>query len=227
MVIAMIGPTSSRAPTSAASTGVLPDRTCRSTFSTTTIASSTTRPTDSTTARIVSRFRLKPKAAITMAVPMREMGIATSGMSAVRTEPTKRNTTRPTMRTVSASVLVISSSALRMNIVPSQTRRMSMSAGSVGRMRSISARSRAATSISFEPTSGQMPRYTPSSPLRFAIMSASSAPSSTLATSLRRTTAPSRSVTMRLSNSATERRSVLASRLTCTWSPFAWPTAAR
>ena len=33
-----------------------------------------------------------------------------------------------------------------------------MSFGSVGRMRSISARRRWATSISFEPTSGQTPR---------------------------------------------------------------------
>ena len=46
MVIAMMGPTSSRAPKSAACSGVFPSRMCRSTFSTTTMASSTTRPTD-------------------------------------------------------------------------------------------------------------------------------------------------------------------------------------
>ena len=44
MVMAMIGPMSSRAPRIAASIGVLPPRTWRSTFSTTTIASSTTSP---------------------------------------------------------------------------------------------------------------------------------------------------------------------------------------
>ena len=119
IVIAMIGPTSSRAPTSAASTRVLPRRTCRSTFSTTTIASSTTRPTDSTIARMVSRFRLKPAANITIAAPIRETGMATSGTSAVRTEPMNRNTTRATIRIVSPSVLVISFSASRMNVVPS------------------------------------------------------------------------------------------------------------
>src|SRR5207248_6304474 len=43
----------------------LPSRTCRSTFSTTTMASSTTNPTDSTIARMVRRFRLKPKAYMT------------------------------------------------------------------------------------------------------------------------------------------------------------------
>jgi hypothetical protein len=57
-------------------------------------------------------------------------------------------------------------------------------------MRSISACSRLATSISFAPTSGQTPRYTPSLTLCLATRSGSSAPSSTLATSLSRTTAP-------------------------------------
>ena len=53
MVIAMIGPTSSRAPINAAWIRDLPMRTCRSTFSTTTMASSTTRPTERTIARMV------------------------------------------------------------------------------------------------------------------------------------------------------------------------------
>src|SRR6266568_1038572 len=75
--MAMIGPTSSRAPTSAACSRVLPRCTCRSTFSTTTIASSTTRPTERTIARIVSRFRLKPNASITIAAPTSETGMAT------------------------------------------------------------------------------------------------------------------------------------------------------
>ena len=97
MVIAMIGPMSSRAPMSAASIRDLPWRTCRSTFSTTTIASSTTRPTDSTIARMVSRFKLKPSANMTIAAPMSETGIATSGTSAVRIEPMNRNTAKPTI----------------------------------------------------------------------------------------------------------------------------------
>ncbi len=158
MVIARMGPTSSRAPTSAASMRDLPRRTCRSTFSTTTIASSTTRPTDSTIARIVSRFRLKPKAYITIAAPSSDTGMATSGTSAVRIDPMNRNTARPTISIVSTSVLEISSRAFRMNIVPSHTRRISMSFGSVGRSRSISFRSADATSISLAPTSGHTPR---------------------------------------------------------------------
>ena len=72
------------------------------------MASSTTRPTDSTMARMVSRLRLKPKAYMKIAAPIRETGMATSGTSAVRTEPMKRKTTKPTIRIVSPRVLVIS-----------------------------------------------------------------------------------------------------------------------
>ena len=70
-------------------------------------------------ARMVRRFRLKPAADITIAAPTSEMGIATSGTSAVRTEPMKRNTTSPTMRMVSVSVLEISFSASSMKTVAS------------------------------------------------------------------------------------------------------------
>ena len=109
-------------------------------------------------ARIVKRLRLKPNASMTIPAPISETGIATSGTSAVRTEPMNRKTTRPTIMIVSPSVFVISVSASSMNTVASYARRMSMSLGSVGRRRSISARSRCATSISFEPTSGHTPR---------------------------------------------------------------------
>ena len=119
IVIAMIGPTSSRAPTSAACTRVFPSRTWRSTFSTTTMASSTTSPTDSTIARIVSRLSEKPKAYITIPAPTSDTGIATSGTNAVRIDPMNRNTTKPTMMIVSTSVLLISCSASSMKTVAS------------------------------------------------------------------------------------------------------------
>ena len=57
---------------------------------------------------MVSRFRLKPNASMTIAAPTSETGMATNGTSAVRTEPMNRNTTSPTISTVSPSVLVIS-----------------------------------------------------------------------------------------------------------------------
>jgi len=56
-VIARIGPPSSRAASIEASNGLLPSSfMCRSTFSTTMMASSTTRPMASTSASSVSRF---------------------------------------------------------------------------------------------------------------------------------------------------------------------------
>src|SRR5438309_768019 len=64
---------------------------------------------------------------------------------------------------------------------------MSMSPGSVGRIRAISAWSRLATSISLLPGSGQTPMYTASLSLNLVMKSASSAPSSTRATSDSRT----------------------------------------
>ena len=227
MVMAMIGPRNSRAPTSAASMRDLPWRTCRSTFSTTTMASSTTRPTDSTIARMVSRFRLNPNASMTMAAPMSDTGIATSGTSAVRTEPMNRNTTMRDDQHRLDSVLVISVSACVMNIVPSQTRRMSMSCGSVGRMRSISSRSACATSISFEPGSGQMPRYTACLSLYFAIIAGlfgAELDARDVAQPHDRAVAIGDDQVLEF---LAARRSVFASRLTCTRLPLVWPTAAR
>ena len=74
MVIAMIGPTSSRAASMAARKGGLPPWMCRSTFSTITIASSTTRPTESTIASSVSRLMVNPAASIRNTAPTSEIG---------------------------------------------------------------------------------------------------------------------------------------------------------
>ncbi len=92
----------------------LPSRMCRSTFSTITIASSTTSPTLSTIARIVSRFRENPNITMNTQAPTSDTGMARSGTIMVRMDPMNRNTTSPTIRIVSASVLVISRSALLM-----------------------------------------------------------------------------------------------------------------
>ena len=87
IVMAITGPATSRAPTRAAATGVLPSSICRCTFSTTTMASSTTRPTASTIASKVSRLMLKPKASISAAAPSIDKGIVTTGISTERKEP--------------------------------------------------------------------------------------------------------------------------------------------
>jgi hypothetical protein len=80
-------------------------RTWRSTFSTTTIASSTNEPDREHDREIVRRFRLKPKASIDDRRADQRDRHRDSGTSAVRIEPRNRNTTTPTIRIVSISVL--------------------------------------------------------------------------------------------------------------------------
>ncbi len=119
IVIAMIGPTSSRAARIAASNGRSPRCRCRSTFSTMTIASSTTSPTESTIARSVRRLIVNPTTSMRKTAPTSETGIATTGMRTERNEPRNRKMTTMTMRSVSASVLRTSSIASWMYFVES------------------------------------------------------------------------------------------------------------
>ncbi|MNP26952.1 hypothetical protein D3C76_1198360 [compost metagenome] len=90
MVMAITGPATSRAPTRAAATGVLPSSIWRWTFSTTTMASSTTRPTARTMASKVNKLRLKPNISISAAAPSIDSGMVTTGISTVRSEPRHR-----------------------------------------------------------------------------------------------------------------------------------------
>ena len=119
IVMAMIGPTSSRAASMAAWKGLLPSCRWRSTFSTITIASSTTRPTESTMASRVSRLMVKPAACMMKTAPMSEIGIATTGMITDRTEPRKRKITTITISRVSVRVLSTSPMESRMYTVES------------------------------------------------------------------------------------------------------------
>jgi len=104
MVMAMIGPRSSRAAWIAAWIGGSPECTWRSTFSTMTMASSTTRPTESTIASSVSRLIVNPAAFMRKTAPMSEIGIAITGMMRPRIEPRNRKITSTTMSSVSVSV---------------------------------------------------------------------------------------------------------------------------
>src|SRR6266568_889351 len=104
----MIGPTSSRAPFNAAFIRDIPSRICRSTFSTTTIASSTTNPTESTIASNVSKFSVNPKICVKNTAPMSEIGIATTGTITERKDPRNKKITIMTMRRVSSKVLTTS-----------------------------------------------------------------------------------------------------------------------
>ncbi len=105
MVMAMIGPTNSRAASLAAWMGLLPMCKWRSTFSTMTMASSTTSPTESTMASSVSRLIVNPAISIRKTAPISEIGIATTGISTDRNDPRNRKMTTITISNVSVSVL--------------------------------------------------------------------------------------------------------------------------
>ncbi len=83
-VVAMIGPVTSDIAACAAFRGGRPFSSCRSTFSTTTIASSTTRPIASTMPSRLSIFNEKPITCMTARVAINETGMAMVGMSVVR-----------------------------------------------------------------------------------------------------------------------------------------------
>ena len=83
-VVATIGGVTSFIAATAASRRPSPFSNCRSTFSTTTMASSTTNPTASTRPSSVKVLIEKPKAASTAKVATSETGIAMIGMIVVR-----------------------------------------------------------------------------------------------------------------------------------------------
>ena len=76
----MIGPETSSIASRVASIGDRPMWMCRSTFSTTTIASSTTMPIARTMPKSESVLSEKPSSSMTAKVPTSEIGTATSGM---------------------------------------------------------------------------------------------------------------------------------------------------
>ena len=86
---------------SAASRRLMPCSRCRSTFSTTTMASSTTMPTASTRPNSVRLLIEKPSAAITAKVPTSDTGIAMIGMIAGR-QPCRNTSTTMTTSTIAS-----------------------------------------------------------------------------------------------------------------------------
>ena len=77
---------------------------CRSTFSTTTIASSTTMPMASTSPNNDSVLTEKPDASITANVPTIEIGTAASGITDARHVCRNNTTTMTTISVASSSV---------------------------------------------------------------------------------------------------------------------------
>src|SRR5690606_12266619 len=107
--IAITGPVTSSIARFAASLGdSLPLDRCRSTFSTTTIASSNTMPIAKTMPKSVSVLTENPSACMPANVPISEIGTATAGISVARQLWRKRKTTNMTSSVASTSVLTTS-----------------------------------------------------------------------------------------------------------------------
>ena len=102
--IVMIGADTSSIALRVASIGDCPISMCRSTFSTTTIASSTTMPIARTRPKSDSVLSEKPAASITANVPTSDTGTATSGMIDARQVCRNTITTMTTSRIASKSV---------------------------------------------------------------------------------------------------------------------------
>ncbi len=106
--MAITGTAISRVPMMAARKGSSPCLICRSTFSSTTMASSTTRPMASTMASKVIRFMEKPNRSIIITTPIRLSGIVMIGMMTARKEPRNKVITTSTMAAASSMVLITS-----------------------------------------------------------------------------------------------------------------------
>ena len=95
MVVARTGSAISAVASRAASNGAMPFSSInRKMFSSTTMASSMTMPTISTSASIVTVFRVKPSAAIRPNVEITDVGIATAAITVARQSRMNANTTR-------------------------------------------------------------------------------------------------------------------------------------
>src|SRR6185369_1936179 len=127
--IAMIGPLTSSIALWLASTGLRPSSMCRSTFSTTTMASSTTMPIASTSPNSDNVLTENPDASITANVPTIEIGTAASGITEARHVCRNSTTTMTTMSVASSNVRITSRMESRTNVVGSYTAAQSIPCG--------------------------------------------------------------------------------------------------
>ena len=184
--MATTGPCTSSIATSVASTGPKPSFFIwDSTFSITTMASSTTRPIASTMANSVRVLMLNPSATKLAKVPIRDTGIASTGISVARQLCKKRNTMRITSIKASLKVLITSVtdsliySVLSITGINTKSSGKFCAASSNTFLTSLMVSTALASSVSLTPNPAQ------GAPLASATMFVDLAPVSTRATSRR------------------------------------------
>ena len=179
----------SRLPTNDAVIGERPRTMWRCTFSTSTIASSTTRPTASTMASSENVFRLYPISAMNARVPISDSGIVTTVTKAPRIEPRNRKMTTITRMTASRSASKTSTTDSLMKIELSKATARVTSVGSTARRPGSSRFTRPATVSAFAEGCLIIPTARPGLPSISTPVFVLSAPTTTSATSDRRTSA--------------------------------------
>ena len=161
-------------------------------FSSTMIASSTTMPTTSVRPSTVNVFNVKLKKYITMKVPRIEVGIARRTFTVLDHDPRNSQQTRPVSSAARSSVSRISSIARSMKTVLSKRTPTLTPSGRSALICWSLALASFPTSTALAPRSLRIPKPIDGSPLACATRRRSSRPSSTTATSCRRTGVPSR-----------------------------------
>ena len=207
----------------AAGIGFMPCSMWRKMFSSTTMASSTTRPMASTKASSVSVFTLKPSAYMMPKVVISEIGMVTIGMIEARIE--RRNTTITSTTSSTASKMVWNTDLIErsMNTALSLPMAPLMPSGRLSFTAGSTARTPAETSSGLATACLIRPTMIAASPLKRLARRSSAAPSSTRATSLIWTCAPSARFTTMLLNCSTlasaVRESTVNSRSTLSMRP--------
>ena len=194
LIDSTVKPTS-RAPRSAAAMRSMPPSMWREVFSNTTIASSTTKPVATVSAIRLRLFRLKPSKYITPKVPSSDTTVATAGITVARRLRKKAPTTRITSAIEISRVISISRSEARIEFVPSEATRISTSDGNWACNSGNSARTPSTVSMTLASGWRVISTTMAGSPLNRPSVWLFSTPSTTSATSDKRTAAPLRQAT--------------------------------
>ena len=182
----------SLAPSSAALKRSIPASMWRLVFSSTTMASSTTKPVATVSAIRLRLFRLKPSKYMTPKVPSSDTMVATAGMTVARALRKNALTTSTTSAIEISSVASISSSDERIELVLSDATCSVTSSGSWACSSGSMARTASTVAITFAPGWRVTSTTTAGLPLNRPSVLVFSTPSTTSATSDRRTAAPLR-----------------------------------
>ena len=197
----------SAVPFSAATSGLSPCSRWRTMFSMTTMASSMSRPMERVSASMVTMLKVKPSAFITANVPMMAVGSATADTSVERTLRRKMRTT--TTARMPPRIMSSWTEAMeeRMNFAPSTTMTTRLPLGSCPSIPTRAALTRSATWTVLAPDCLRTTRPMALRSPRAAELRGSAGPSSTRATSPRRTGVPMGLATMRARSASTVRAS--------------------